>query len=407
MKRWLRAICIIISVLCLVGCGMGNKEGDGSLKWTTDASDNRALSTDAIEKASAVTAETVEDRFKYRSDIRYVERGRHVSLSEEGIIYANDDKRLHLVAKDTGEDSVFCYNLGCKHPNYPVSYGTPECMSVLYKNATQTAYYNKTVYFFVNGDAGNEHRIYEMDMETQVRRGLAKLPVDYFYFSPIIFKEDLVYYIGRTTYTDEVTGEIIEKLRMLEVSLRDGSYRFVTEETENLITHVVHVTGKTLWMRMADNSDKGRVFMETVDLDTLEVSTVIDKDEWALGNHFIDAYDDDSYYYWDANTYKIGIKNVDGTVEKILLQGAEGETFGDVDISGGKMLYFRGSSYGGEAAGAYFMDVETGNVINITEEVDKYNITGYDSSYDVFISCDEEFNYSMWSREKILAEAAK
>ena len=51
------------------------------------------------------------------------------------------------------------------------------------------------------------------------------------------------------------------------------------------------------------------------------------------------------------------------------------------------------------------MDVSTGEVINITEEAEKYGIEGYDRHYDVFLSLNEDVEVEMWSREKILEEA--
>ena len=77
------------------------------------------------------------------------------------------------------------------------------------------------------------------------------------------------------------------------------------------------------------------------------------------------------------------------------------------DPSGDKLFYTRKYDFGDEKAGAYFMDIKTGEVINITEEVEKYGLIGYDRYYDSFISAVEidGVTIGMWSREKILEEA--
>ena len=319
MKKFLSVICIMVFVVSFWGCNDGSFNPNEDVKWTTAPEDNRLLSTEAVENTSSVTAETEEDTFEYYSDIRYAERYMWASLSEYGVF--NDtygDYVLDIMVKDVGEEVIFCDNPGCKHPNVPVSAGTPDCMATLYENSGRIAYYNGTIYFF-RSNGIYEHRIYTMNIANGERMCLAKLPfggqkVGQF----TIFKEDKMYYTARLVYEDEITGEMIEKHRIMELSLRDGSYRFLTEETEDLFTEA-HLTCDKLWVRRADQSDDGRLYVEIIDINTLETTLAIDKHEWELGNRYIDVYDEDSYYYWDKITYKIGIRNINGTVEKVLL----------------------------------------------------------------------------------------
>lgn len=408
MRRLLNVVCVVILVLCVTGCGNQNSTTPtaDTLNWTTAPEDNRLLSTEAIEETSAVIGQTTAaDMFKFNTDIRYAERYWWASLSEYGVFHDHtDDYLLDIVVKDIGEEEIFCGNPGCKHPNVPVSAGTPECMAAIYKDC-RTAYYNNEVYFFVS-DGLYQHRIYVMNIENGERRFLAKMPFDGHKIGQFtIFKDDKMYYTARFVYEDEITGVLVAKHRIMELSLRDGSYRFLTEETEDLFTEV-HIIGDKLWVRRADQSDNGRLYTEIIDINTLETTLAIDKHEWEIGNRYIDVYDEDSYYYWDKITYKIGIRNIDGTVEKVLLQGAEGEDFVPADPSGDKLFYTRNYDFGDEKAGAYFMDVKTREVIDITEEAEKYNIMGYDCYYDVFVSePTEEADIRIWSREKILEEA--
>ncbi len=47
----------------------------------------------------------------------------------------------------------------------------------------------------------------------------------------------------------------------------------------------------------------------------------------------------------------------------------------------------------------------TGEITDITDEQVKYSLVGYDGYYDAFVSRDSEFNWGMWSKEKVLSEA--
>lgn len=63
-----------------------------------------------------------------------------------------------------------------------------------------------------------------------------------------------------------------------------------------------------------------------------------------------------------------------------------------------------------EPAGFYFMDFETGEVINITEEAEKYNLLFYKGYYNAFIGREyveeeRDFIWGMWSKDKIIGEA--
>lgn len=386
MKKILWILCCILLMSCSMAC---NKENT------------------IAESLQSDETTLTEDDFTYYSDIRYAERYQMVSISEAGILYDEiDDGLVHFVTIDEGKDMPFCYDPNCMHPSAEETNGDPKCMAAHYETYCKTAYYNGTLYFF-DGDGIFAHNVYAMDTNGSGRKLLVKLPFFYHIGYMCIFKEDKVYYLANIPYSDEITNTGGYKRRVVELSLRDGSYRFITEEFENMVTQA-NMAGDTLYMRKANEED-GRLYVEAVNVKTLEMQVVITTDEWKAGIRYIDAYDEDSYYYWDRNTYEIGIRNIDGTVEEVLLRGAEGEGY-DADASCDGIFYKREFDYGEESAGSYFLDMETREITNITEEAEKYDIIGYDGYYDVFVSheyivSEGKLDWSIWSKEKVLSEA--
>ncbi len=345
------------------------------------------------------------------SDVRYAERYQMISISEAGVI--SDDMNEGLVYLTPTNDTkklVFCYSPNCKHAAVTSANEDPECMAAHYGNVTRTAYYGGTLYFFVM-DGLEEHCIYKMETDGAGRELFAKLPFSFNIGYACIFYEDKVYYTAHIPHKDDITGEISYGYRVVEVDLIDASYRFITEEKEELIT-IVNLSGNTMYIRKTETATGGIPFVTIVDMSTLEEKVIITTEEWTNGNRYIDAYDEDSYFYYDAMTYEIGIKNVDGTIEKVLLKGAEGEHFSGADPSYEGLFYERLYDYGEEPAGAYFMDLVTGKVTNITEEKKKYGIEGYDGYYGVFVAreyveSEKSMKWSIWSREKVLGEAGE
>ncbi len=378
MKNIIKVIVTVMLGICIMGCK----------KETMEMPRN-------IEASESI--ETTEAEKK----VRYAERYQMVSLSEAGIIYTGDE-RVRLAGIDGGDDMILCYNPNCIHQNAKVTYGDPECMAALYESYCDIAYYEGTIYFFVE-DGINNHRIYKMNTNGAGRELLAKFPFGYS-VAYAIFCEDKLYYIAEIAQKDEIKKVISYNRRIVEVDINDGTYRFLTEESEDLVANI-DLAGNNIYIRRADKSNNGTLYMVAIDIETLEEKIIISTEEWLAGNRYIDVYDEDSYYYYDCNKYEIGIKNIDGTIEQVLVKGAEGETFGWADPSCDGLFYKREFDYDDEKAGAYFLDMETGEVTNITDEQVKYSLVGYDGYYDAFVSRDSEFNWGMWSKEKVLSEA--
>ncbi len=385
MKRFLWILCFVLLISCGMACNKMNESADGSLVGGETTS--------------------VSDGFTYYTDVRFAQRVEVVSLCEAGILY--DDQNtggVRLVTIDEGDDIPFCYDPNCSHNSAEQTGGDPRCIGALYPSFCKTSYYNGTLYFW-DGDGVFDHNIYAVNTNGSGRKLLAKLPFFYHIGYLCIFNEDKVYYLAKIPYEDEFLNKGGYRERVVEVSLKDGSYRFITEESTGWINQA-GMAGDTIYMRKAREGD-GQLYVEAVNVKTQEVRTVITPEEWKAGTRYFEACDDDSYYYWDKNTHEIGIRNIDGTVEKVLVAGGAS---GWLSPSTNGMLYERDVDYEGEPAGFYFMDFETGEVINITEEAEKYNLIFYKGYYNAFIGreyIEKEgyFAWGMWSKDKIISEA--
>lgn len=335
--------------------------------------------------------------------IRYAEKFQIIWLSEAGVIY--DDKNaglVHLVTVDEGEDMVLCYDPNCKHIPATRLQPDPECMAAHFFEDTHTAYYEGSLYFFVK-DSIFSHKIYKKKTDGAGRSLVAELPFGYDINKGCIFNGDKVYYLAKISHVDEITNSISFTLRVVEVDVLSGSYRFITEETKDLQLQM-DMAEDTLYIRRA-GVDDGQQYVLVVNVNTLENGFAVTKEKWA-DYACMGAYDNDSFFYIDRHTYDIGIRNIDGTVEQILVQGAEGENFGWPDVSCDGLFYQRTIDYGDEPIGYYFLDFITGEVTNVTDEQTKYGLFGYDGYYDAFVAHDGTFNnWTMWSKEKVLGEA--
>lgn len=342
--------------------------------------------------------------FVGNTDIRYAERYQKVSLSEAGTIY--DDRtegRLYFTPIDSDETMIFCYDPNCRH--IPATKNNPdsECMGALVYGNTNTMYYEGCIYFFVQDDAFS-HKIYTMKTDGAGRKVMAEMPFGYAITNGCIFSEDKVYYQAKIFNVDEITNDIKTSNRIVEVDILDGTYRFITEENTDLLQQMDLAEG-TLYIRAA-SAENGAIYVRTADVNTLEEKVIISSEKYATEYVCMDAFDKDSFFYWDRRTYDMGIRNVDGTVEKILVQGAEGETYGWPDASCDGLFYKRTIAYGDEPEGYYFLDLTTGKVTNLTDEQAKYGLFGYDGYYDAFVAHDGSYsNWTMWSKEKVLGEA--
>ncbi len=377
VKKNFKVACFLMLILCLMGCA----------KETADDNSSGAETTTA-DKGESVRA----------SMVGHAERYMGISLSEAGIVYDyyddNSSGLVRLVTIGEGKDMVLCYNPNCKHKG-------EECMGYRGVGA-RTMYYNGAVYYFSSINIF-DHKITKQDTNGAGREFLVELPFGYNISYFCICHNDKMYYDAEITYKDEVTKELTSVFRVVEVDLLDGSYRFLTEESEDIVS-IASLKGDTMYMRMYDGVD-GRLNMVAMDINTLEKKTIISKETWKDEYVFVNGYDEDSYFYADRPNREVGIRNVDGTVERVLFRGAANERYSNLDAYSTGVFYSRMYDYEDEPAGDYFMDLITGEVVNITDEAEKYGINGYDGNYDAFIKRGTKNDHGMWSREKIISEA--
>ncbi len=379
MKKFLIILCFAMMISCLMGCDKETTVDNSISKETTTAD-------------------------KEETSVRYAERFQSVSISEAGILYDTTAGLVRLVTIDDGKDMPFCYDPNCSHnPDYSAN-----CMAYI-GTADATMYYDGALYIF-RMTGLDSHKLYRMETNGAGWESVASLPFMYNISYVCIGCGDKMYYTAVILQEDESTKEISYIYRFVEVDLIDGSYRFVTEESKNTIS-IAAIAGNILYTRLI-SADDGRLSLVAIDLSTLESRTVISSDVWTNEYVFFDVYDEDSYFYIGRATREVGIRSIDGIVERVLFRGAENERYSGISASQNGLYYERLYDYEDEPAGHYFMDLVTGEITNITEEAEKYGIMGYDGCYDVFVAReyqervnDLDYAWSIWSREKVLGEA--
>ncbi len=380
MKKILKALIFAVMISSFIACGK-----DAVVNETNNGGETTTV--DAGESSSG-------------TGVRYAERYRRISFSEAGVLYDGNDDRLRLLTIDEGKNMIFCYNPNCAHSTLSGS----SCMAYL-GGLTKTMYYDGAIYYLEKTSI-YAHKIYKMETNGAGRELVASLPFRYELGYFCICREDKMYYTAIIVHEDETTKQLSETCRVVEVDLLDGSYRFITEDSTDIIT-IATIKGNNLYMRLANTSTGGRLNLVVMNLETLEMKTVISEETWRDEYVFADAYDEDSYIYLGRTTREVGIRNIDGTIERVLFGGAPEERYGEISVSDKWLYYMRLYDYEDEPAGHYFMDLDTGEVIDITDEAEKYGIESYSAEYDAFFRCgtSQEADHGMWSREKILSEA--
>ncbi len=383
MKRFLRVIGFVMIITSLMGCN----ENIQSSKQTDEGQVEGPAST------------------------AYSKRYRSGQISELGIIwtFGDPDDFIKFTPVNSNEMMLLCFDPNCKHPATSSENPDPVCMAALYNHMCEVIYHDGAIYIFVTENIG-ENVLYKMNINGSSRERIATFPFEVKPANCSVSYGNYTYIRAKVLQTDLDKLESIQALeyvnKVVEIDLTDGTYRYISDEFDNHIyVSDTDVYGKSLFLRLSDMKDDGRIYMIRLNIDTGKNEILISKEEWADGYRFICCYDEDSYFYWDRNASEIGIKNINGTVEKVLLTGPEGESFLACPSFDG-MMYRRTMDYESEAAGYYFMDFETQEVINITEEVDTYGLQYYDGYYDVFVS-DEDNIYATWSKDKILSEASE
>jgi len=414
MKKILKVTGAVMAMLCLAACSKNDNN------FVTIGTMQSEEADDTTKKGSKETTEAEEEKVERYTEFESgnsagVRFARPTSwgdaLSAEGIISAgNTGANLKLRKTDSSDEMILCFKPDCKHPEVYAIGLEAYCMSATYSGVQEIGFYEGMIYIFT----GNEEEciIYRMDVETGKRELFAKLPygVESSELN-LIFCEDKMYCVlVMAIYEEEIEGKKIsvDYEGLVEISLKDGSYRTITDGSGKSRISEVFLGGNTVYLQKYDSYDytetKAFPYVVQIDLDTLKEKEVISPEVFNSQYKILEAYDEDTFYCYDMINYEISMRNIDGTKERVLVKGAEEETFRRRDVSNNGIFYERAEDYKNELAGTYFMDMTTGEITNISEPVDLYKLMEYDGYYDVFIGRDDDFNLWCYSRERILKE---
>jgi len=404
MKRILKTVGVVMAMMCLAGCNENQPVKIG------DMSEAVITTTDVKVEETTTEEETVKyTEFKKGNSagIRYSGSVFETALSAEGVIYYQlEDRKLHIRPIDSSDDKVLCYKPDCMHSKIHATDTEADCMAATYGGSDIIGYYEGKIYYFTG--IGMECSVYRMDVETGKRELFTKLPYGaYNSGARMIFCGDNIYCVMTVeSYREKVDGENvrIDYEGLIEISLIDGSYRIITSGSTDHVVRDFYLGDSKVYLIKYDGTDYESIYISQIDLYTLEEKEVLSPEMFDDLCKFIEACDDDSFYCYDMMDCDICIRNVNGTKERTLVKGADGEQFRKRSISNNGIFYARSLDYEDEPAGQYFMDMITGEVTNITDVANLYNLFQYDGYYDVFIGMNAA-DLSMYSRERILSEA--
>ena len=280
----------------------------------------------ACRKETTVTP--TENRRVYTDDVRYLESYQGMSVTEEGCVYIGYDSRIHFIPTDTDEDIILCYDPNCYHEIASWENPDPECRAALFKEHTKIAYYEGTIYYFVE-DGVFSHTIYKMEADGGGREKIATMPFSY-NLSYYTFREDKLYYMARFKEIVKETENLaiqnmVSSYRLIEFDLKDYSYRFIdTEETKDIL-YSLEVVDNTAYLRMTHD---GAMYNRIIDLITLEDKLIITPEEYD-DHRVIGGIDDNSYFYFD-NIHTIGIAAMAAGERTPVIVLADNQWFGVV-----------------------------------------------------------------------------
>lgn len=345
-----------------------------------------------------------EPKFKGTPEgLRYSETYQIVSVAPEGVVYKGRDGMIYFRATGTNEEVILCYDPNCIHEPASPENPDPTCKAALFNDRTEIAYYEGNIYYFLSeGIYG--HKIYKKAVNGAGRKAIATIPYSFDTLRGVIFYEDKMYYNVVETVPLGEDGELIKKFYILEYDLVSGKYKLVTPHLEDIILDM-QVTKDYIYIRLADVSNEGKVYVSRFKLENAEEEIFISTDEYP-GRRFIRAYDEQFVYldYLESGN-EIGISNIADGKDKVLISIKDAEV-GSVWASGNGIIYFlykksaEGERVGG---GVFFYDMLTGETTDITEKALERGIMKYDGYKKIFI-CNSLYNTSVISEEEVLGK---
>lgn len=321
-----------------------------------------------------------------REDARYSKTYQIVSTSKEGVFYKGTDDMLYFRPAETGEAMIFCYDPNCIHEPASEYNPDPTCRGALFTDKrTEIAYYEGVIYYFV-WDGPFEHELYRMEVNGAGRTLFVTLPYLCEPLGGVVFYEDKMYYrVVEKKPIDEL-GTLESKLYIIEINLNNGDYRLVTDEIEGGM-YEMDVTDKYVYPRLADSN--GDLYRVRYDKDSCDREVIVTPDEYK--SHIpLAIYDE--YYIYSNGVDKIGIKYFDSGEKKVLVDiDMNGADFVAPCVSGNGVFYrvldFSDDFTSETLLGAYFYNILTGELFDITEKTLELNIWDYNGYQEYFI-CD-------------------
>ena len=358
-----------------------------------------SLLTVIILVLSVVACKTENKEPAQPSDKRYAELTQMIAVADEGIFYIGKDNLVHFCSADSGEDMIFCTELNCMHLPASDTNPDPECRAALFTGKTKIAYYEGAIYYFVENDLF-EHSLYKMDINGAGRELIATLPFTYSVSYGAVFNGDYLYYPANEVEIDEETLKVTRHERVVEVNIKDGSYRFITEADREAKQYIdgLNVMGNTLYLcrrvRIAETGTY-RAYQTMIDLTTLEIVWKQSLEVTPDKKYYCGAFDEDSYYYaTNTEPLMIGIYNPVTEEDTVLVEIGGGKTFYGLLCASNKGIVYALSDNATGEVERYYYDVEADFIREFKAEYDK-NMTFYDGFRQICV-------YSILGEENII-----
>lgn len=313
-----------------------------------------------------------------KKDRRHAYSMLHAARSEDGIFYIGDDDLVHFSSVETGKDSPICFEPSCEHEPASAKNPDPVCRAALFPGSTKIAYYEGNIYYFVY-DGTFDSKIYRMDINGGARELVAQLPFSYMIMYGVVFDGDCVYYTGKFYEIADDGFDINSYVELVEVNLKDGSYRIITDGAGGYHKTVTEfdVYDNTLY---AEVKAEGDYRLVVVNLDTLDAHVETDTENY-LERMYAGAYDAESFYYYNNYTGEIGIYDMTDCKSKVLVE--TGSSYPAVWAYDREIFYQLRTDNGTKS---YFYSVDDDKLTDITKICDDYNIKYYDGYCDIFIA---------------------
>lgn len=331
--------------------------------------------------------------------VSYNEMYAGVAVSEYGIFWTgNFNTHLRLIMKDTGEDIICCYIPGCQHEPASADNPDPTCRAALFSGTTTRVFYHDGYIYYLVSDGINAHNLYKMKIGGSGRQFIGSVPYSELSTPALACYGNFAYYFVIDNIYDETTGKRSKETFVIEVNLKNGDYRRITPEITSIIAgnKLLQVTEDYVWLTLG--STQGPKVLR-YNRKTLEEETFIDSEDYYT-HTFQRAYNG-YYVYWN-HFDKLLLKNTD-TGEETLIVDAMGKYI--MPYVSGNGIYYTVSETSDslEITGAYFYDLLTNEVTDITEKSIEYEILSYDGYNNVFF-CRKKSSFPQIAvdREEIL-----